>query len=116
MSKMEYVVLISSMSKNVLVTGGAGFIGSHLVDRLINEGYTVRVLDNLSTGKLQNISGHLSAGTIELVQGDICDAELVKKTLRGINLVVHLAAVTQKACLSLLKIQISLLMLTFGEH
>ncbi len=82
------------MTKKVLVTGGAGFIGSHLVDRLVNEGYTVRVLDNLSTGKLKNISGHLSAGNVEFVQGDICDAELVRKTLKDINHVVHLAAVT----------------------
>ena len=52
------------MAKKVLVTGGAGFIGSHVVDRLVDEGYDVRVLDNLSTGKLENIHGHLSSGKV----------------------------------------------------
>ena len=45
------------MSKTVLVTGGYGFIGSHLVERLVSEGYQVRVADNLSTGKIENLEG-----------------------------------------------------------
>ena len=49
------------MTLKVLVTGGVGFIGGHVVDRLINEGYDVRVFDNLSTGKQTSIQGHLSS-------------------------------------------------------
>ena len=79
-------------SIRVLVTGGAGFIGSHLVDRLVNDGYDVRVLDDLSTGKLGNIDGHLKAGRVDFVKGDIRDASVVKESLVGVDVVVHLAA------------------------
>ena len=78
----------------VLVTGGAGFIGSHVVDRLVNEGHEVRVIDNLSTGKLKNIDSHFLSGKVDLVNGDIRDAELVRKVVHGVEAVVHLAAVT----------------------
>ena len=80
------------MTSTVLVTGGAGFIGSHVVDRLVNEGYEVRVLDNLSTGKLDNIQGHLNSGKVELVRSDIRDASLVTKSLDGVSFVIHMAA------------------------
>jgi UDP-glucose 4-epimerase len=80
------------MPKKVLVTGGAGFIGSHVVDRLVLEGYEVRVLDDLSTGKLDNIQRHLSSGKVELVKGDIRDASAVKQSLDGVNFVIHMAA------------------------
>jgi len=80
------------MAKKVLVTGGAGFIGSHVVDRLVDEGYDVRVLDNLSTGKLENIHGHLSSGKVELVKGDIRDASFVTESLDGVSKVIHMAA------------------------
>jgi UDP-glucose 4-epimerase len=76
----------------VLVTGGAGFIGSHLVDRLVNDGYSVRVLDDLSTGKLSNIEAHLKAGRVEFVNGDIRDSLVVKESLVGVDVVAHLAA------------------------
>lgn len=79
---------------SVLVTGGAGFIGSHLVDRLVDSGYDVRVIDNLSTGNLSNIQGHIDNGKIEFVKGDIKDAEQVKKCVHGVDAVLHLAAVT----------------------
>ncbi len=77
---------------SVLVTGGAGFIGSHVTDRLVKEGYVVRIIDNLSTGKLNNIQGHIDSGIVDFVEGDIRDFARVKKTLEGIDVVVHLAA------------------------
>ena len=80
------------MHSKVLVTGGAGFIGSHTVDRLVKEGYAVRVLDDLTTGKLENIQGHLSSGKVELVKGDIRDLSTVKESLENIDAVIHFAA------------------------
>ena len=77
---------------NALVTGGAGFIGSHLVDRLVNGGYNVKVLDNLSTGNLTNIQGHIDSGQVEFVKGDITQLEQVKACLQGVDAVFHLAA------------------------
>ena len=80
------------MAVKVLVTGGAGFIGSHVVDRLVNEGYDVRVLDDLSSGKLDNIQSHLSSGKVEFVKGDIRNASTVKNSLNDVNAVIHMAA------------------------
>jgi UDP-glucose 4-epimerase len=82
------------MRKNVLVTGGAGFIGSHVVDRLVNSDYDVRVIDNLSTGRLSNIENHIDSGRVDFVKGDIRDAQLVKNCVRNVSAVVHLAAIT----------------------
>jgi UDP-glucose 4-epimerase len=78
----------------VLVTGGAGFIGSHVVDKLVNSGYNVRVIDDLSEGKLSNVEGHLKDGGVHFFNGDIRDVELVRKCIQGVDVVVHLAAVT----------------------
>jgi UDP-glucose 4-epimerase len=75
---------------NVLVTGGAGFIGSHLVEHMLAAGNAVRVLDNLSTGKRENLPAHTQ---LEFVQGDIRDRDLVFKSVRGMDAIVHLAAV-----------------------
>jgi len=80
--------------KKVLVTGGAGFIGSHIVDSLVNCGYGVRVIDDLSTGKLSNIEAHLRSGRVDFVRGDIKDAEFIRKCIRDVGAVVHLAAIT----------------------
>jgi UDP-glucose 4-epimerase len=80
------------MSHKILVTGGAGFIGSHVVDRLVDEGHEVRVLDNLSAGKLSNIQGHFSSNSIDFVRADIRDLSKVKESLTGISYVIHLAA------------------------
>lgn len=74
----------------VLVTGGAGFIGSHLVERLIAAGDHVRVVDDLSTGKRENIAGH---GALEFIEGDIRDAGLIDRCTKEIDAVVHLAAI-----------------------
>ena len=73
---------------NCLVTGGAGFIGSHLVRMLLHNEYDVRVLDNFSTGKKENIE----ALPIEMLEGDIRDPEAVQSAMQGIDYVFHLAA------------------------
>jgi len=75
----------------VLITGGAGFIGSHLADALLAKGYSVRVLDDLSTGKRSNLQ--LDDPRIELIEGDVADAALVAKVMVGCCSVAHLAAV-----------------------
>jgi UDP-glucose 4-epimerase len=74
----------------VLITGGAGFIGSHLADALIARGDQVTILDNLSTGSAANIA-HLE-GKIEVHQGDIRDAALIEKLMAPADLVLHMAA------------------------
>ena len=79
-------------AKRVLVTGGASFIGSHLVDSLVEKGARVRVADNLSSGKLSNIAGYLKAKRIEFFKADLRDASLTRKLMRGQEYVFHLAA------------------------
>lgn len=74
----------------VLITGGAGFIGSHLAEHLLSAGHSVRVLDNLSTGKRENLQTHPQ---LDFVQGDIRDPALVAEIAAGIDAIVHLAAV-----------------------
>jgi len=76
--------------KSCLVTGGAGFIGSHLVHGLLAEGYRVRVLDNLSTGNRLNLEGALDR--VEFIEGDICDMQIAKQATEGIDVVFHQAA------------------------
>lgn len=75
-----------------LVTGGAGFIGSNLVEVILNLGYKVRVLDNFSTGKRENIKSFLNNENFELIEGDIRDIEICRKTCEGIDYVLHQAA------------------------
>ncbi|GAB1235499.1 NAD-dependent epimerase/dehydratase family protein [Ferrigenium sp. UT5] len=74
---------------NILVVGGAGFIGSHSVEALLADGAKVRVLDNFSTGKHGNLPAHPS---LQIVRGDIRDAETVAQAMLGITHVLHLAA------------------------
>ncbi|MGH9316980.1 MAG: SDR family oxidoreductase [Thermoanaerobaculia bacterium] len=76
--------------ERVLVTGGAGFIGSHLVDALLDQGATVRVLDNLATGRLENLAGSLDR--IEFLEGDIRDAEVCRRACKDAAFVFHEAA------------------------
>jgi len=71
-----------------LVTGGAGFIGSHIADRLIKEGVKVRILDNLSTGDISNVN----LAQTQFIQGDVTDDEALKKALDGVDIVFHEAA------------------------
>jgi UDP-glucose 4-epimerase len=78
-----------------LVTGGAGFIGSHLVEALVAHGHGVRVLDNLSTGDEANLAG--VRGDIDLVPGDVTDLEAVRRAVRGVDYVFHQAALESVA-------------------
>jgi nucleoside-diphosphate-sugar epimerase len=88
--------------RTVLVTGGAGFMGSHLVDQLLDGGAAVRVFDNLSTGSLGNLrqaaerqsrrDGTANGGRLEVVIGDIRDRALLRKALRDVKYIFHLAA------------------------
>jgi len=73
-----------------LVSGGAGFIGSHLVEELVRRGERVRVVDNLSTGKRRNIA-HLSS--VEFVEGDLADLDVAQRAVNGIEYVLHQAAI-----------------------
>lgn len=75
----------------ILVTGGAGFIGSHLVDALLAAGHGVRVLDNLSMGKRSNLP--LDNPRLRFIEGDVADAEVVAQAVAGCSAVAHLAAV-----------------------
>jgi UDP-glucose 4-epimerase len=74
----------------ILVTGGAGYIGSHLVDSLCDAGHEVSVLDNLTTGRVANLGDRL--GGIRFVNGSILDAPLVEREVENVELVFHLAA------------------------
>lgn len=80
-----------SDSRPILITGGAGFIGSHLVDALLAQGRCVRVLDNLSMGRLANLP--LDNPRLQFIQGDVADAATVAQAVAGCAAVAHLAAV-----------------------
>jgi len=80
------------MVKTYLVTGGCGFIGSHLVDALLADGHSVRVLDDLSTGSRDNLSGAAS-----LMVGDVGDTDTVQHAMDGVDACFHLAAVASVA-------------------
>ena len=78
--------------KRILVTGGAGFIGSHFVEAALQKGLRVKVLDNLSSGRLDNLSSCLVDERLEFVEGDIRCASVVDTAAKGIDAVVNLAA------------------------
>jgi len=78
--------------KRVLVTGGASFIGSNLAGMLIAKGSRVRIVDNLSSGRLGNIKEHIDAGQVEFFQEDLLNPESVRKGVKGMDVVFHLAA------------------------
>ena len=73
-----------------LVTGGAGFIGSHLSEELVRRGHRVRVLDNLSTGKRRNLE-HIPG--VELLEGDLADPDACRRAVQGIDYVLHQGAI-----------------------
>ena len=76
----------------VLVTGGAGFIGSHLVDELLKRGFNVRVIDNLSSGSLENIKHNIGNRSFEFIRGDLKNPEDSLKAVKNVEVVFHLAA------------------------
>ena len=79
-------------NKRVVVTGGASFIGSYLVDDLVARGAEVRVVDDLSSGTLENIEHHLTSGSIEFIKDDLRIPGVTRQAVRGMELVFHLAA------------------------
>jgi len=83
-------------ARNFLVTGGAGFIGSNITVRLLEEGHRVRVLDNFSTGRRENIAPCTQRGTesFELIEGDIRDLAVVKNAMKGVDYCLHQAALS----------------------
>ncbi|MBI2996202.1 MAG: SDR family NAD(P)-dependent oxidoreductase [Candidatus Melainabacteria bacterium] len=78
--------------QSVLVTGGASFIGSNLVDALITRGASVRVVDDLSSGKLENIQEHITNKKVEFINGDLREQDILKKSFKDMDIVFHLAA------------------------
>lgn len=80
-------------NKRAVVTGGAGFIGSHLADELAKQGYHVVILDDLSTGKKENIAGLLSRDNVEFVEGSITDLLLLNKLFQCVDYIFHQAAI-----------------------
>ena len=76
----------------ILITGGAGFIGSHLTDRLVADGHEITVLDNLATGRKENLSAHLGGKNVIFIEGSILDLPLLDGLIKDTEYVFHLAA------------------------
>jgi nucleoside-diphosphate-sugar epimerase len=83
--------MIVPKAMNVLITGGAGFIGSHIAERLVQAGHSVAVLDNFSSGKRQNLEP--LRGNVEVLEGDIRDAARVREAVKGREVIFHEAAI-----------------------
>lgn len=77
---------------DILITGGAGFIGSHLTDRLVSEGHQITILDNLSTGQKKNLAAHADHELVTLIEGSILDLPLLDGLIKETDYVFHLAA------------------------
>ena len=76
----------------ILITGGAGFIGSHLTDRLVADGHQITILDNLATGNKENLSAHLGGNSVDFIEGSILDLQLLDSLIKETEYVFHLAA------------------------
>jgi len=83
---------MSNGFSEILVTGGAGFIGSNLVDRLLADGFKVKVIDDLSTGDEQNLAHLENNESFEFIEGNVRDFDLINKTVKGVDAVFHEAA------------------------
>ncbi len=86
--------ILGNSVKKIFVTGGAGFIGSHIVDQLVNQGYQVCVYDNLSNGHREFISSHFGKPNFEFIEDDILNMDCLQKSIGAYDLVWHLAANT----------------------
>ena len=80
------------MPMRILITGGAGFIGSHLTDRLVADGHQITILDNLATGRKENLSAHLGGISVTFIEGSILDLPLLDGLINESEYVFHLAA------------------------
>jgi len=89
---MQESVMSNWSEKSVLVTGGCSFIGSHLGGALIDKGARVRVVDNLSSGKLENIQRWIDRGAVEFLEADLLESDHAERAVQGIDNVFHLAA------------------------
>ena len=80
------------MPMRILITGGAGFIGSHLTDRLVADGHQITILDNLATGRKENLSVHLGGESVTFIEGSILELPLLDGLIKETEYVFHLAA------------------------
>ena len=80
------------MAERILITGGAGFIGSHLTDKLIKKGFEVYIIDNLSSGSLKNIKSALEEGSVKFIEGDLLNFEEAAEAVKNCGVIYHLAA------------------------
>src|SRR5262245_55558044 len=80
---------------NILVTGGAGFIGSHLAEALVRKGHRVRVLDDFSSGRSQNLAA--VSGEVEVIEGDCADPPAAARAVKGVEVIYHEAAMPSVA-------------------
>jgi len=91
--------MMQLQDKTVLLTGGAGLIGSHIADQLLDEKVgNIRIYDNLSRGSLENLASAMSSGRVELIKGDLRDVELLRESMKGVDVVFHLAAIRITSC------------------
>ncbi|TRO47900.1 NAD-dependent epimerase/dehydratase family protein [Candidatus Bathyarchaeota archaeon] len=81
-----------SEKKRILITGGAGFIGSHLAEDLVKSGYSVKIIDDFSTGNVNNILGLFNYKNFKMIRGSITDKELLTKAVSNVDAIFHLAA------------------------
>jgi UDP-glucose 4-epimerase len=86
--------------KRVIVTGGAGFVGSHIVDRLVAADNEVSIIDNFSTGRWDNIAQHRGNNRVQVHEADICDLEAMRTLIHGADVVFHLAVACVRASLN----------------